>query len=68
MFMAPLLKSIDQMEGTREIMWVLVGMSVLFGSSREEKLPVVDWLMNMARCDHESQDVVALGPDERNKR
>jgi Tol biopolymer transport system component len=42
-FMAPLLKSVERMEVTREIMWVLVGMLVLFGSSCEKKLPVVDY-------------------------
>jgi hypothetical protein len=48
--MAPLPRLVERMEVTREIMWVLVGMLVLFGSSREKKLPVVNCLMNMAQA------------------
>lgn len=41
--MAPLLKPVERMEVTRELMWVLIGALVLFGSSCEKKLPVVDY-------------------------
>ena len=40
--MAPLLKPVERMEVTRELIWVLIGVLVLFGSSCEKKLPVVD--------------------------
>jgi len=41
--MAPLLKPVERMEVTRKFMWVLIGILVLFGSSCEKKLPVVDY-------------------------